>query len=68
MDNDGSGSLDEEEWITWWLRRASSQPNPAKQQEVIARNTFSKFDFDGSNTISGTLFGRRLSCHLSCSP
>jgi hypothetical protein len=30
----------------------SKYPNPAKQQEIIARNVFKKFDEDDSNAIS----------------
>jgi len=51
MDTDGSGSLDIDEWITWWVKRSSTLPNPAKQQEVIARNTYEKYDADGSGSI-----------------
>jgi Ca2+-binding EF-hand superfamily protein len=54
MDTDGSGSLDLDEWITWWVKRSSTLPNPAKQQEVIARNTYEKYDADGSGSIDIT--------------
>lgn len=51
MDTDGSGTLDVNEWIAWWVKRSSTLPNPAKQQEVIARNTYEKYDEDGSGSI-----------------
>lgn len=51
MDKDDSGCLDLEEWITWWLNRISTLPNPMKQQEAIAKNTFAKFDTDGSGFL-----------------
>ena len=51
MDKDGSNTLDLNEWLSWWLTRVSCLPNPAKQQEAIARNTFKKFDKDGSGNI-----------------
>lgn len=51
LDTDGSGELDMEEWAQWWLSRISFLPNPAKQQEAIARNTFDKFDKDKSGFI-----------------
>jgi Ca2+-binding EF-hand superfamily protein len=44
MDKDGSNTLDLQEWLSFWLKRVSCLPNPAKQQEAIARNTFNKFD------------------------
>lgn len=56
MDKDGSNSLDLQEWLSWWLKRVSCLPNPAKQQEAIARNTFNKFDKDGSGLIDKTEF------------
>jgi Ca2+-binding EF-hand superfamily protein len=34
----------------------STQPNPQKQQEVIARNVFNKFDEDNSGSISTAEF------------
>lgn len=51
MDTDDSGALDIDEWALWWLGRVSFLPNPAKQQEAIARNTFAKFDKDSSGAI-----------------
>ena len=40
-------------WLTWFVfKRISKCPNPLKQQEIIARNVFKKFDSDNSNTIS----------------
>jgi Ca2+-binding EF-hand superfamily protein len=43
--------------VAWSLarfvfKRVSKCPNPLKQQEIIARNVFKKFDLDNSNTIS----------------
>ena len=52
MDTDGSGTLEKGEWVKWWLTRISHLPNPKKQQEAIARNTFKRFDEDGSGRIS----------------
>lgn len=51
MDADDSGSISIEEWLAWWLKRVSCLPNPVKQQESIARNTFKKFDVDKSGTL-----------------
>jgi Ca2+-binding EF-hand superfamily protein len=48
-----SGYLDLEGWVIWWINRVSALPNPLKQQEAIARNTFRKFDKDGSGTLNG---------------
>lgn len=51
IDSDDSGEIDITEWMTFWLKRISCLPNPAKQQEAIARNTFKKFDKDGSGYL-----------------
>lgn len=51
IDKDGSDALNLNEWLSWWLLRVSCLPNPGKQQEAIARNTFKKFDKDGSRNI-----------------
>lgn len=51
IDADDSGQISVEEWITWWLRRVSCLPNPLKQQEAIAKNTFRKFDTDDSGSL-----------------
>ena len=51
IDADDSGQISVEEWITWWLRRVSCLPNPLKQQEAIAKNTFKKFDTDDSGSL-----------------
>lgn len=51
IDADDSGQISMEEWITWWLRRVSCLPNPLKQQEAIAKNTFRKFDIDESGSL-----------------
>ena len=50
-DRDGSNTLDVDELMTWWLLRVGCLPNPAKQQEALARNTFKKFDTDGSGEL-----------------
>jgi preprotein translocase subunit Sec63 len=52
IDADDSGQISVEEWITWWLRRVSCLPNPLKQQEAIAKNTFRKFDTDDSGSLN----------------
>lgn len=54
MDTDGSGALDIEEWTKWWLGRISTLPNPSKQQEAIATNTFKKLDVDGSGYLDAS--------------
>ena len=51
IDADDSGQISMEEWISWWLKRVSCLPNPLKQQEAIAKNTFKKFDIDDSGTL-----------------
>jgi calmodulin len=51
IDGDDSGELPIHEWVVFWLKRVSTLPNPAKQQEAIARNTFKKFDKDGSGNL-----------------
>jgi Ca2+-binding EF-hand superfamily protein len=61
MDTDDSGTLDIEEWVSWWLKRISTLPNPVKQQEAIARNTFNKFDTDGSGCLDASELGRLTS-------
>lgn len=61
MDRDDSGSLDVEEWVKWWLGRISTLPNPIKQQEAIARNTFQKFDSDHSGSLDAAELGRLIS-------
>jgi len=50
-DKDGTGTLDLDEVMCWWLQRVGCLPNPAKQQEALARNTFKKFDNDGSGSL-----------------
>lgn len=52
MDTDGSGSLSMNNWVLWWLQRVSTLPNPLKQQEAIAMNTFLKFDKDQSGYLN----------------
>lgn len=61
IDRDDSGCLDVEEWVKWWLERISTLPNPMKQQEAIARNTFKKFDADGSGFLDCLELGRLTS-------
>jgi Ca2+-binding EF-hand superfamily protein/ankyrin repeat protein len=51
LDKDGNGTLDLHEFISWWLKRISSLPNPAKQQEAIAKYTFSQYDADKSGFL-----------------
>ena len=51
IDADDSGQISLEEWIGWWLKRVSCLPNPLKQQEAIAVNTFRKYDIDGSGSL-----------------
>jgi Ca2+-binding EF-hand superfamily protein/ankyrin repeat protein len=51
LDKDGNGTLDLYEFISWWLKRISSLPNPAKQQEAIAKYTFSQYDTDKSGFL-----------------
>ena len=58
IDKDNSGYLDIEEWIKWWLHRISALPNPVKQQEVICRNTFRKYDVDRSGFLDASEFVR----------
>lgn len=52
FDTDGSGALENIEFLEWWLRRISVQPGNTKQQEVLARNTFNTFDKDNSGSIN----------------
>ena len=51
IDADDSGQISVEEWIGWWLKRVSCLPNPLKQQEALARNTFQKFDTDDTGSL-----------------
>lgn len=51
IDKDGNGNVDIEEFAKWWLKRVSELPNPMKQQEVIAGNTFKKFDENKSGSL-----------------
>lgn len=70
MDKDGSGTVEFSEWIEWWLGRVSKLANPIKQQEIIARNTFARFDADKSNTMDATEFRElidNLGIHHLCS-
>ena len=54
IDADDSGEIGMEEWISWWLKRVSCLPNPLKQQEAIAKNTFRKFDTDNSGCLDSS--------------
>ena len=56
IDTDGTGTLDIVEWLTWWLKKVGSSPNPAKQMEVLAQVTFKKFDKDCSGSIDKSEF------------
>eukprot|EP01035_Chromulina_nebulosa_P016321 gene16321-21632_t len=56
IDTDHSGSLSIVEWVSWWLKRISNFPNPLKQQESIALNTFRKFDRDNSGYLDAEEF------------
>lgn len=56
IDTDGTGTLDIVEWLTWWLKKVGSSPNPAKQMEVLAQVTFNKFDTDNSGSIDKAEF------------
>ena len=47
----GKSQVGLNEWLEWWLGRVSQQPNPSKQREIIARNTFQKFDRDGNGSL-----------------
>jgi Ca2+-binding EF-hand superfamily protein/ankyrin repeat protein len=54
MDTDDSGVLEMPEWLSWWLKRISTLPNPMKQQEAIAKTTFQKFDQDNSGILDAS--------------
>ncbi len=56
IDKDGTGTLDIIEWLTWWLKKVGTSPNPAKQMEVLAKVTFKKFDADSSGSIDRAEF------------
>lgn len=56
LDADGSSTVELEEWVSYWLHRVSTLPNPVEQQEIIARNTFARFDVDASNSIDASEF------------
>jgi Ca2+-binding EF-hand superfamily protein len=56
LDTDQSGQLESEEFLVWWLTRVSQQPNSSKQQEIMAKNVFKRYDIDNSNTISALEF------------
>ena len=51
LDTDNSGCLEKMEFINWWIKRVSKLPGSHGQQEVIARNTFKRFDKDKSGTM-----------------
>eukprot|EP01041_Mallomonas_annulata_P004111 gene4111-8169_t len=52
IDADGSDTLSELEFLKWWLIRVSKLPGTQSQQEVMARNTFKRFDENGSGDLS----------------
>jgi hypothetical protein len=56
LDIDKDGTLEHHEYLEWWLRRISRQPGLANQQRVLAKNTFNKFDIDGSGAIDCSEF------------
>lgn len=56
LDLDKDGTLEHHEYLEWWLRRISRQPGLANQQRVLAKNTFQKFDADGSGAIDSSEF------------
>jgi len=58
LDLDDDGTLTHEEYMEWWLRRISRQPGLANQQRVLAKNTFGKFDVDGSGAIDCNEFSK----------
>mmetsp|Transcript_5040 Transcript_5040/g.5513 ORF Transcript_5040/g.5513 Transcript_5040/m.5513 type:complete len:688 (+) Transcript_5040:53-2116(+) len=60
LDQDGNGTLDLFEFISWWLKRISTLPNPMKQQEAIAKYTFSKYDEDHSGFLDHTELGNLI--------
>ena len=57
LDADGSGALEVEEWVDWWVKRCRGNPSPEKQQEVVARNAFKAADTDNSDAIDITELG-----------
>jgi Ca2+-binding EF-hand superfamily protein/ankyrin repeat protein len=56
LDKDDSGAVDLNEFILWWLTRISTLPNPMKQQEAIAKYTFSRYDKDKSGFLDHNEF------------
>jgi len=56
MDSDDSGTLEKSEWRVWWLRRISRMPSPEKQQRVMAKHIFAKFDTDNSGSMDASEF------------
>ncbi|KAG5186554.1 hypothetical protein JKP88DRAFT_288770 [Tribonema minus] len=48
LDKDGSGALEIEEWVDFWVKRTQGNPSPEKQQEVVARHAFAAADENGS--------------------
>ena len=49
---DASGSIDNKEWISWWLRRIGNYPYQEEQSQLCARSTFQKFDSDNNGDLS----------------
>lgn len=58
MDKDQTGQLESIEFLEWWLHRISQQSNSNKQQEVMAKNTFKRYDADNSDEISCNEFAQ----------
>jgi Ca2+-binding EF-hand superfamily protein len=50
-DTNQTGTLENIEFLEWWLNRISKQPGNKKQQEILALNTFKTFDQDNSGAI-----------------
>jgi Ca2+-binding EF-hand superfamily protein len=50
-DTNQTGTLENHEFLEWWLNRISKQPGNKKQQEILALNTFKTFDQDQSGAI-----------------
>ncbi|CAM9699108.1 unnamed protein product [Chrysoparadoxa australica] len=51
LDKDGDGDLEKHEWVGFWVERCLNNPNPEKQQEVVARHAFQTADEDGGGYL-----------------